>query len=62
MAGFIPSTEEARRKLQKLIDIYNHHKDDKAFIGNEKQACQSLIVIPHIESPKAHLKINKNIY
>lgn len=36
--------EAARKALQKLIDLYNRYKDDKSFIGNEKQACQSLIV------------------
>ena len=36
--------ENARKALQKLIDRYNLNKDDKSFTGNEKQACQSLIV------------------
>ncbi|MDP3639646.1 MAG: type I restriction enzyme HsdR N-terminal domain-containing protein, partial [Nanoarchaeota archaeon] len=36
--------ENARKALQKLIELYNRHKEDKAFTGNEKQACQSLIV------------------
>ncbi|MDP3698005.1 MAG: N-6 DNA methylase [Nanoarchaeota archaeon] len=36
--------ENARKALQKLIELYNRYKEDKAFIGNEKQACQSLIV------------------
>ncbi len=36
--------ENARKALQKLIELYNRYKDDKSFTGNEKQACQSLIV------------------
>jgi len=36
--------EEARIYLQKLVNVYNHNKEDKNFIGNEKQVCQSLIV------------------
>ncbi len=35
---------EARKVLQKLTDTYEKHKGDKKFMGNEKQACQSLIV------------------
>ena len=35
---------EAKKILQKLIDLYHNYKDDKSFIGNEKQACQSLII------------------
>ncbi len=35
---------ESRMRLQELLERYNKHKDDKNFIGNEKQACQSLIV------------------
>ncbi|MEK6868177.1 MAG: hypothetical protein AABX98_05130 [Nanoarchaeota archaeon] len=35
---------EARMRLQELLQRYNKYKDDKSFIGNEKQACQSLIV------------------
>jgi len=36
--------EEARRVLAELIEKYNHNKDDHSFMGNEKQACISLIV------------------
>ncbi len=35
---------EARKALQKLIEVYEKHKDDKKYAGNEKQVCQSLIV------------------
>lgn len=37
------SLEEFRVLLQR----YDKYKDDKAFLSNEKQTCQSLIV-PHI--------------
>lgn len=36
--------ENVRKALQKLIELYNCYKDDKSFIGNEKQACQHLVI------------------
>ncbi|MFC1723614.1 Eco57I restriction-modification methylase domain-containing protein [Nanoarchaeota archaeon] len=36
--------KEARKKLQPLLDRYKKHENDKAFLRNEKQVCQSLLV------------------
>ncbi len=38
------SVGESRKILAGLIEKYNQYKDDKSFMGNEKQVCQSLIV------------------
>ncbi len=40
----MPSIVEVRKELLKLVNLYNKHKHDRKFMGNEKQACQSLIV------------------
>lgn len=34
---------ETRKVLFRLLERYNRHKEDKGFMGNEKQACRSLI-------------------
>ncbi|MBU2104362.1 MAG: hypothetical protein KKF67_01110, partial [Nanoarchaeota archaeon] len=37
------SKEEAKRKIQKLIERYNQYKEDKDLMKNERQICDSLI-------------------
>jgi len=39
----MPTKEEAKEELKKLIDIYNKYKDDNDFANNEAQVCDSLI-------------------